>query len=115
MLNMKVGKEQELLEVAWNLLIRRDQLLGLVNRLPSPDREQMVQIIGDLKTYADELRALADDLTSCANPDDPEERRLDPDELHERLDALMEGIRLTGQALYDIAGPAPQRETEPAN
>lgn len=113
MLEADRGEEQALREMAWYILLRRDHLLRLAEGLPAGDRERVRRIAGDLEIFFHRLRVLADDLSSYASPDSPEENKPSAADLRHRIRRVMNDLFLTGKALHEIAGPPPERDGEP--
>lgn len=107
---------RDLLDMAWTILIRRDQLLKLAGGLPEPDRERVLQIAASFEGFSERIRGLADSVPLLDSfPGTPEEHLSSLEDLRARIDSVMEDLAAAGKALFEIAGPPSPKGSEQAN
>ena len=107
---------KELLEMAWTILIRRDQLLKLAGGLPTAERDRILQIAGDFEVFSLRIRGLADTVSLlAAHTGTPQERLASLEDLHARIEGVMKDLAEAGKALFEIAGPPTPKGSEQAH
>jgi len=97
---------RDLLDMAWTILIRRDQLLKLAGGLPAEDRERVLKIAADFGGFSNRIRGLADSVPLLdSHPGTPEEHLSSLEEMRAQIDSVMKDLAAAAKDLFEIAGP----------
>jgi hypothetical protein len=107
---------RDLLDMAWQILIRRDQLLKLAGGLPAADRVRVLKIAADFEGFSERIRGLVDGVPLLHGiSGTPEETLAGLQDMRSRIDGIMSELAAAAKILFEIAGPPSPKASERAN